>query len=79
MKHGGARPGAGRPLGSRNQGPRRRLVSVKLTDVEVETARRLGYGCLTEGLRVGLAMAQRQVIETNGGGGGSPVEADSAQ
>jgi hypothetical protein len=52
---GGARPGAGRPRGSKGPGPARRPVLVKLTEDEIAKGRALGQGNLTEGIRRGLS------------------------
>lgn len=52
---GGARPGAGRPRGSKGQGPARKPILIKLTEAEVTRARELGDGNLTEGIRRGLS------------------------
>ncbi len=58
IKHGGPRPGAGRPVGSVNpQAAHRKRRLVLLSDAEYAAAQRLGSGNVSAGLRRALALA----------------------
>lgn len=59
--HGGPRPGAGRPLGSRDpSAAHRKRRMVLLSDEEYAQAKALGDGNLSAGLRVALDLARLQ-------------------
>lgn len=56
-RHGGPRPGAGRPPGPNPQAAHRTRRMVMLSDAEWEQARRLGDGTASAGVRRALALA----------------------
>lgn len=56
-RHGGPRPGAGRPPGPNPRAAHRTRRMVMLSDAEWEQARRLGDGTASAGVRRALALA----------------------
>ena len=56
MTRGGARPGAGRPQGTKNKTPGLpTAVFVRLTEAELDKAKALGNGNASAGMRAALA------------------------